>query len=205
VAVSERLVKFTDLKITESNFPTLQKEQTREVVEEVDKAMPDEERVIGLDRVLASVDRSQIMPKNIDGVKGDPPAIFFSKTAAALVNIDGDPIWSPIKDNDLKYAVNTNWDLFSHEPSKIYYLRHDASWLQASDVKGRGRGRQAARQLQEAAADDNWKDVKAALPGKTLSADRCPRSSSAPRPAELILMHGEPKYEPVPAPDRCSG
>ena len=198
VSVAERLVKFADLKITESNFPTLQKEQTREVVEEVDKAMPDEERVIGLDRVLASVDRSQIMPKNIDGVKGDPPPIFFSKKAAALVNIDGDPIWSPIKDNDLKYAVNTNWDLFSHEPSKIYYLRHEQSWLQASDVKGPWT---AAGKLPDSfkklPPDDNWKDVKAALPGKTLSADKVPQVFISTTPAELILITGEPKYEPV--------
>src|SRR6185503_16006722 len=84
VSTSERLVKFTDLKITESNFPTLPKDPMREVVTEIEKAIPDEERVIGLDRVLASVDRSQIMPKNVEGVKADPPTIFFSKKPAVL-------------------------------------------------------------------------------------------------------------------------
>ena len=124
VAVAERLVNFSDLKITESNFPTLPKEQMREVVAEIEKAIPDDDRVIALDRVLASLDNSQIMPKNVEGVKADPPAIFFSTKPAVLVNLDGDPIWSPIKDNDLKYAVNTNWDLFQHEPTKVYYLRN---------------------------------------------------------------------------------
>ena len=57
------------------------------------------------------------MPKNVEGIKADPPAIFFSKTPAMLVNLDGEPIWSPIKDNDLKFAVNTNWDLFQHVPT----------------------------------------------------------------------------------------
>ena len=52
------------------------------------------------------------------------------------MNIDGDPIWSPIKENDLKFAVNTNWDLFQHEPTKTFYLRSEQSWLQAADVKG---------------------------------------------------------------------
>ena len=77
--------------------------------------MPDDERVIALDRVLANIDKSQIIPKNVEGVKADPPPIFFSTTPAVLVNLDGDPIWSPIKDNDLKFAVNTNWDLFQHD------------------------------------------------------------------------------------------
>ena len=75
--------------------------------------------MIALDRVLASVDKSQIIPRErVDGVKADPPAIFYSTTPAVLVNIDGDPIWSPIKDNDLKFAVNTNWDLFQLEPTQ---------------------------------------------------------------------------------------
>ena len=39
-----------------------------------------------------------------------------------MVNLDGEPVWSPIKDNDPSFAVNTNWDLFQHEPSAMYYL-----------------------------------------------------------------------------------
>ena len=63
--------------------------------------MPLDERVIALDRVLANIDTSQIIPKNVEGVKADPPPIFFSKTPAVLVNIDGEPIWAPIPQNDL--------------------------------------------------------------------------------------------------------
>lgn len=198
VAVAERLVNFSDFKITESSFPTLDKEEVREVVAEVDKTIPDEDRVIALDRVLASVDRSQIIPKNIEGVKSDPPTIFFSKKPALLVNLDGDAIWSPIKENDLKFAVNTNWDLFLHDPTKVYYLRSDESWLQASDLKGPWT---AAGKLPESfsklPADDNWKEVKAALPGKKLPADKLPQVFVSTAPAEMILLAGEPKYEPV--------
>ena len=69
-----------------------------------------------------------------------------------LVNIDGEPIWSPIKDNDLKFAVNTNWDLFQHAPTKTYYLRNDRRWLKATDAEGAvDARRQAAGQLREAA------------------------------------------------------
>ncbi len=48
--------------------------------------------------------------------------MFFSKTPAILVNLDGDPIWNQIQGNDLKVAINTNWDLFEHTPTKTYYL-----------------------------------------------------------------------------------
>src|SRR5688500_5967254 len=77
VSITERLVDFSAFKITESNFPTLSKEQTMEIVGEITRSMPHEDRVIALDRVLTSIDKSQILPKNVEGVKADPPVIFF--------------------------------------------------------------------------------------------------------------------------------
>ena len=113
VALSERLVNFTNLKLTESNFPNLPKEQHQEVVARIQRAVPDQEMIIALDRVLARLDKSQIIPRNVDSMKANPPEVFYSTSTAVLVNIDGEPVWSPIQGNDLKFAVNTNWDLFS--------------------------------------------------------------------------------------------
>src|SRR5262249_11978935 len=173
-------------------------EERRAVVAAIDKASRDDARVIARDRVLGGIDRTQILHKNNDGVKADPPTIFFSTKPALLVNLDGEPIWSPIKENDLKFAVNTNWDLFQHDPTKVFYLRSDKSFLQAPDLKGSWT---AADKLPESFAklpnDDNWKDVKAALPGKKLSKDKLPRVFVSTTPAEMILLEGEPKYEPV--------
>ena len=198
VAVSDRLVKFTNLKISEANFGSLAKEKVAEITTQIDKALPDDERVIALDRVLANLDKSTIVPKNVEGVKADPPPIFFSKTPAVIVNIDGDPIMSPIKENDLTFAVNTNWDLFQHGPSKTYYLLNDGAWLKAADVKGpwtpAGKLPDSFKKLP---ADDNWKDVKAALPGKAIAPSAVPKIFVTMKPGELILLTGEPKYQPV--------
>ena len=197
VSLSERLVRFSALKITETNFPNLPKEQTQELITEIDKTIPAEDRYIALDRVLSQVDKSQIIPKNVPEIKGDPPKIFMSRTPAILLNLDGEPIWSPIKDNELKFAVNTNWDLFQHVPTGLYYLRNDTAWLKATDVKGPW---SSAGKLPESfmklPADDNWKDVRANLPGKT--AAHAPTVYVSTEPAELILIDGEPKYVPVP-------
>ena len=198
VAVSDRLVNFKPLQVTESNFPTLKKEETREVVAEIVAAIPDEERVIALDRVLAHVDKSQILPKNAEGVKADPPKIFFSQTPAVVVNLDGEVIWSPIRENDLKFAVNTNWDLFQHEPTKTLYLRYEKSWLQAKDVAGPWTpAGKLPESFSKLPADDNWKEVKAALPGQKLGADKMPKLFVSTTPAELILLTGAPLYKPV--------
>src|SRR3954469_24924608 len=55
VALAERLVNFSDLTIDEANFPTLPKDQLKAVVVEITQAVPRDDRVIALDRVLASI------------------------------------------------------------------------------------------------------------------------------------------------------
>src|SRR3954466_7850747 len=164
-AVYERLVSFSQLKLAEPNFPTLSRDQVATVVKEFTAAIPLDDRVIALDRVLANIDTSQVIPKNVEGVKADPPPIFFSKTPAMLVNIDGEPIWAPIQQNDLTSAVNTNWDLFQHVPTKTYFLRNEKIWMRSPDVvKGPWTPAGALPEsFKKLPADDNWKDVKASL------------------------------------------
>jgi hypothetical protein len=199
VAVTERLVSFEKLSIVEANFQTLSKEVTANLVSQIDKAMSKDERVISLDRVLANIDKSPVVIKNVEGIKADPPTIFFSQSPAVIVNVDGEPVWSPIKDNDLKFAVNTNWDLFQHEPSGFYYLRNEQTWLKSRDVKGPW---SAAGTLPESfkklPPDENWNEVRANLPGKPLAASAVPKVFTSVRPAELILLTGPPKYSAVP-------
>ena len=196
VALDERLVSFSDYRIIESNFPTLPREQVKTVVQEITSTVPLNERVIALERVLAHVDTSMIIPKNVEGVKADPPTIFYSATPAVLVNIDGEPIWSPIPENDLRTAVNTNWDLFEHVPSKTFYLRNGGTWLKASDVKGPwGAAGTLPDSFKKLPDDENWKEVKVNLSGGKVSASQLPKVFVSLEPAELILLTGgKPSY-----------
>src|SRR5262249_53376388 len=168
-----------------------------DLVDAIVSGIPDVERVIALDRVLASVDRSQIVPKSVADVKADPPKIFYSTRPAVLVNFDGDPIWSPIKDNNLKFAVNTNWDVFLDESSKTYYLRNDRVWLKAAAIGGpwTAAGTLPAS-FSKLPNDENWKDVKTALPGAA-SAGVGTSVLVSTSPAELILIKGAPAYVAV--------
>jgi hypothetical protein len=135
----------------------------------------------------------------VEGVKADPPTIFFSQTPAIVVNLDGEPIWSPIKDNDLKYAVNTNWDLFQHGPTSTLYLRNEKSWLTAADLKGTwAPAGTLPDSFKKLPADENWKEVKAAVPGVKIDAKKMPKIFVSSTPAELILLNGPPSYNPVP-------
>jgi hypothetical protein len=196
VAVAERLVNVTDVKLADPHFASLANDQIRDVVSAIEQGVPRGALTIALDRVLARLDKSQILPMNVTGVKADPPVIFYSTSTAILVNLDGEPIWSPVKDNDLRFAVNTNWDMFQHDTTRVLYLRHNDSWLTAPEVKGPWKpAGTLPDSFAKLPADDNWKDVKAALPGRALPAP--PRVFVSSAPAELILVHGAPNYVTV--------
>jgi hypothetical protein len=198
VSLDDRLVKFSPVRVSETNFPALSREQVQDLLSTIESGIPDEERLIALDLVLAHMDQSQIVPRNVQGVKADPPTIFYSTRTAVLVNFDGEPIWSPITDNDLKFAVNTNWDVFEHGPSKMYYLRHERVWLKAGNIKGPW---SAAGPLPDSFAklprDDNWKDATDSLPSAPVRASSLPAVFVSTMPAELILMTGAPAYTAV--------
>ena len=146
-------MNFRNIKLTETNFAGMPNDQLKQLAAEIEQSVPAGALMIALDRVLARLDKSQIFPKNVDGVKSDPPVIFYSTSPAVLVNLDGDPIWSPIKDNDLRFAVNTNWDLFEYRAHQdVLPPQRQAAGCRRSDIKGPWKaGRQTARQLREAA------------------------------------------------------
>ena len=158
--------------------------------------MPEPERVISLDRVLANIEKSPIMPRETGaaGLKADPPVIFNSTRPAILLAFDGEPIWSPIKDVDLKFAVNTNWDLFEHGSAKTLYLRNGQAWLKAAELKGPWTPAGTLPASFSKLPAQDWKDVVAALPGAPLAASAVPTVFMSFKPAELIALQGPPNY-----------
>ena len=198
VSLPERLVNFADFRIAEINFPTLQRDAAQRLAAELNNAIPDAERVMALDRVLAAVDRSKTQVRGTPGVKADPPVVYVRSRPALLLNLDGEPVWSPVQGADLKFAVNTNWDLFEHGPSKTIYLRNDATWLKASGVEGPWQpAGSLPESFQKLPADANWQSVRANLPGRPLAASAVPEVIVSTVPAELLLLRGAPEYRPV--------
>jgi hypothetical protein len=194
VSLDERVVSLT-LRVTEYNFKTLKPDQVKALVADV-QALPVNERVLDLDRMLAYVNDSALKPKDATGIKADPPTVYSAQAPAILVNLDGDPIWSPIEGLDLRYALNTNWDLFEQTATNTLYLRYNQSWLQATAVTGPWtpvKGKLPAS-FSKLPADNNWNDVRAALPGQSLSSKSVPKVFINTTPAELIVLNGAPSY-----------
>ncbi len=194
VSVDEKVVRM-DLRITEYNFKTLSPDQVKTLVAEV-QSRPMNERVIDLARVLAYVDASPLKVREAENIKADPPMVYWAPAPAILVNLDGDPVWGTIEGLDLRYALNTNWDLLEHTPSKMFYLRYNLSWLQASAVTGpwspvKGKLPESFTKLP---ANDNWNEVRNSVPGKKLSNKEVPKVFVSTNPAELIVLEGSASY-----------
>lgn len=197
VDFESRLVMLTRLQITGGNFPGLTKEKNDEAVAKLQTLVKqDSIRSISLDRMLVSLEKAGV--KNVD-LKNDPPKIFFSKKPAVLVIFDGKPALSPIKDSDLQFVVNTNWDVFYMESTKTYYLRNEKSWLQGPDLNGPYTPTdKLPDSFKKLPMNDNWKDVLLSMPPQRLKPEDVPAVYVSNEPAEMILLKGEPNYQPIP-------
>jgi hypothetical protein len=195
---ANRMVLVKQIQITAAHFPSLDTAHTRALIRDIKRTIPREEIVISLDRILASLKQNQVALKEVS-LRNDPPVIFVSDRPALLVHLDGPPIWSPIKGTDLKWAVNTNWPLFLHEPSRKHYLRYEKSWLETADMKGAWSpaGDLPVGFSKLPADDKNWDDERASLPGNRLKSEEMPEVYYSSQPAELIVMKGKPSPEKI--------
>lgn len=193
-----RKVRIKDIQITEVNFPTLDPKLLPQLTEAVQQIIPKDALVVSLDRMLANLERSKA-PATVD-VRNDPPPIYFSTKPAVLVILDGQPIWSPVAGTQLKYAVNTNWDLFQDATTQDLYLLNDGSWLKSKKLYGpwEAAGTLPPDFSQLPKGNENWQDVLAAIPGKPLAADQLPTVFVSPTPAEMIVTQGAPVYKVIP-------
>jgi hypothetical protein len=194
ISTEARQVHFTDLRVLETHFPSLGRDQTQDAAAGLKAALGDKQPVMSLDRVLGVVDKSSIAIKKRDDVKADPPIVAWSQTPAVLVNLDGPPVWSPISRTDLEYAVNTNWDLF--QSGGRLYLRDESSWYAADSLSGAwSPAGKLPASFSKLPADSNWSAARANIPGKT--AKTKPRIFVSESPSELVLLDGPPRYQPV--------
>jgi hypothetical protein len=150
-----------------------------------------------LDRVLANMALTQEQSRSAD-LAMKPPTIFYSEQPAVLVLLDGKPVLSPVKDTDLLFAVNTNWNLFFQTATSRYYLLNEKSWLMASDLKGPWSPAGALPLSFGKIPDtENWKDVRGNLPGRPIPESAVPHVFVSETPAELIVTKGAPTLTPI--------
>ncbi len=129
-------------------------------------------------------------------VKFDPPKIFVSTAPAILVLIDGKPVMGAIDGTNLEFVINTNWDLFFHTETEYWYLRNQGGWLRSDAIGGTWEPVSTLPQdFGNLPRDGNWSEVLDAIPP---GGDAAAIVFTSQRPAEMILIAGEPEVEAIP-------
>jgi hypothetical protein len=197
VNLETRMVLMTDLEPEIRFADKVDKEEDRlqKLVREI---VPKKEWIeVSLDRVFAYRADSDAQKKREVEVNLDPPQIFYSSKPAIVVMFMGLPQFKPIKDTQLQFAINTNWDVFFDKTDSHYYLLNGESWLTSSDPLKQPwtPTRALPRELSRLPADANWEDVRRNIPGKSVAA--APAVFVTTQPAELITTDGDPRYQPI--------
>jgi len=195
VNLEQRVVAVENTKITMTSFPIADDARRARFDELVRGVVQKRTQYVPLDVMLSYIADDVTVPEE-EGLSFNPPPIFHSTSPAILVMTDGEAVLAPIENTRLKYAVNTNWDLFQYK-EREWYLRHDGRWLKAKDIDGPWKfDNSLPGDFKKLPADGNWEEVKAAIP-----ASKGPKTPPlvivSDRPAELILTDGKPTFSTI--------
>lgn len=149
--------------------------------------LPSEALVVALDRLLAFVQAKEVPRKEARVLTGPPP-IFVSTHPAVLVIIDGEPVLLPVEKTSLERVLNTNWELYRDTRTGMVYLRTERAWLGAASFTS------------SFAPVPELPPGLASLPApgqKPVVAGPAPRVFLVTRPAELIVLQGQPALSPI--------
>jgi hypothetical protein len=193
-----RSVTYFDVKLVSTKFPQLDTAQAAQLEQEIRDLLPSMgARRVPLDAVLLSLKTPPSQPRNV-ALNSQPPAIFYSARPASLVVFNGEPILTDVQGANLKFAVNTNWNVFNDPAGNMWYLLDNGEWLMAPAATGPWT---AARSLpavfNSIPGDKSYADVKKALPLKPAKPDTTPAIFVSMKPAEIIVTDGAPKMAPL--------
>jgi len=202
VNVDARTVLLSNPIITETHFPSLDAAKSTEMDQLVRTFLPpDSSVVVSLDRIVASIDKSQ--PAATVDVRNDPPAIFVSNKPAMLVQVDGEPVTADIKDTNLKFIVNTNWPIFFDKSHKDYYIFTGKQWLNSASLNGPwvSSVNLPKDMTKKVAKDPQWAGLAKSISPVATGNSPAPTVFYSTGPAEVILFTGRPVFAKIPGTD----
>ncbi len=191
---STRTVTYSRLKLVSTHFPQLDTAQAGELDAQFRDILPAMgAKRVPLDLVLLSLKSPPSPPKNV-ALNNEPPVIFYSARPASLVVFNGQPVLTQVQGTNLKFAVNTNWEVFNDPAGNLWYLLDNGEWLTAPSPTGPWT---AARSLPAAfnalPGDKSYADVRKALPLKPAKPGTTPTIFVSVKPAEIIVTDGAPR------------
>jgi hypothetical protein len=160
--VSARTVYVSNFKVQSARFPGVSQAQEAAMEQRVNSLYTNLSLNISLDRMVAGLEKVNAPVQSV-AISQQVPTILVSASPSIVLLVDGKPVLAPVQGTTLQYVVNTNWDLFYDNSD--YYLLSGNTWLKSKEL---GDHWAVATKLppdfSKLPADQNWGDVKAAVP-----------------------------------------
>ena len=193
IEIGTGLVKLESIKIERVNFPT--------AADGGEAYLRDLQRdATGIWVVRREqLDPSQAVEQRVP-VRNDPPRIFVSYSPALLVLIDGQPVLRNLPDSPFERVINTPALLLKDPRAGRFYLHVFDGWLSAREVIGPWQTVTGdATRLEEVKAriGTGNVDLLAGGEGRPSLRSGVPVIYLSTTPAELIVLTGEPQFEPI--------
>jgi hypothetical protein len=209
-----RTVVLSDVDVMSARFPSLDGKGLARFSGLAETEIEDWEFLMTLDDMKAAIENVDRRNIAAEGIRNDPPKIYFRSAPEVLVTIDGEPKEQDLEGTDLKYIVNTAFFIVYDKKSRNYYLRGGPWWYSSKKADsgfapvGRvpdevaelkeetDKAAAAAAAKAEAAGDEVPADPDSAFAGQSP-----PGVIVTTVPAELIVSDGEPDFTPVEGTD----
>jgi hypothetical protein len=189
-------VFLSDPQLESSHFPALDTEAATRLDQQIRAALPTiQMNPVPVQSILLSL-KDQPQAAGVE-VNNDPPAIFVSDKPASLVVFDGDPVLGPVGKSGLKFAVNTNWEVFND--GHAWYLLNEGTWFEAPAYSG---PYTVVTRLPHAffaiPPEEVFAAARKAVPPSQKKPAIVPTIFVSTKPAEVIVTQGPPQFVPVP-------
>jgi len=194
VEVGTSLVKLENIRIDRVDFPTA-KAAGEDYLPDLQRAASDTWTVR-----REQLDRSNAVEQRVV-VRNDPPRIIVSYAPALLVLIDGQPVLRKLPDFGLERVINTPALLFRDPRTGQFYLHAYDGWLTARELTGPWQmavgDLSALEQARNQIGAARQSEPVDSGEGRPSLQDGIPAVYVSTTPAELIVLAGEPQFEPI--------
>jgi hypothetical protein len=193
---TNRVVRPTDLKVTDTRFPAGTDDVQSELAAVLAQQSPAWNLDFSLDELEADLKTAEAESIAVQNLNTAPPEIIYRDHPALLISMDGDPVLREIENSPLEAVINTPYPLIFDR--KSYYLNA------AKDVWYRGDKATGPYKFVSNPPKDIVAMVEAADSGATdtlaterITAANAPEIVVSTQPAELIVTEGPAAFVPL--------
>ncbi|MCE9637628.1 MAG: hypothetical protein K8T90_18165 [Planctomycetes bacterium] len=207
--LTSRLVLVDGIKSGASALPQLAEKERDDVTKALPDALP-KDLLLRLELVTNATVGLPVEAITPPKFSMSPPELLVRRTPAVLVQIDGEPVKEPVADFPFEYVLNTSSDLFRDPKADTWYLLVDGSWLEAKALQGPWKAAaQVPILLTQLPVTHPRGHIRAWIPGTQEFTQRTGGKKPVPptsfpeilvreKPAELVLLEGDPLFMMVP-------